>query len=521
MRNLDYLIIGSGIAGLTYAIKVSQNNPNAKVAIVTKSDENESNTKYAQGGIAIVIDQISDSYEQHIQDTLKAGDGLCDLEVVKMVVTEGPKRFNELVNWGVNFDKKSTGDYDLGLEGGHTKNRILHHKDITGFEIEQTLLRQIHQSKNIEILSQHFAVDLITQHQLHPINGSETTRCFGAYVFNASTQKIETFASKITLLATGGVGQIYQNTTNPFIATGDGIAMAYRAKAKIANMEFIQFHPTALYYPKIKPSFLITEAVRGFGAFLRNRKGERFMHRYDERGELASRDIVSRAIDAELKKRGDRNVYLDCRHLDHVAFEKHFPNIVAKMAEIGLDLKKDMIPVVPAAHYLCGGISVNQDGQSSIENLFACGETTHTGLHGGNRLASNSLLEALVYAHKSYLKSTELAANTKMPEHIPHWNDEGTAQPEELILITHNLRELRVLMNDYVGIIRSTERLRRAAKRLNILYEETEEFYKKSKISPQLIELRNMISVAYLVVEQSRARRKNIGVFYKTKRNDS
>ncbi len=520
MRNLDYLIIGSGIAGLTYAIKVTQQNPDAKVAIVTKSDENESNTKYAQGGIAIVMDQISDSYQKHIEDTLKAGDGLCDLNVVKMVVTDGPKRFNELVNWGVNFDKKSSGDYDLGLEGGHTKNRILHHKDFTGFEIEQTLLRQIHLSPNIEILSQHFAIDLITQHHLHPGKGGETTRCYGAYVFNAATQKIETFASVITMLASGGVGQIYQNTTNPTIATGDGIAMAYRAKAQIANMEFIQFHPTALYYPKIKPSFLISEAVRGFGAFLRNRKGERFMQRYDERGELASRDIVSRAIDAELKKRGDRNVYLDCRHLDLEAFKKHFPNIVENMTEIGLDLKKDMIPVVPAAHYLCGGISVNQDGQTSIENLFACGETTHTGLHGANRLASNSLLEALVYAHNSFLKSVDLRAKSNMPRHIPDWNDEGTSQPEELILITHNLRELRVLMNDYVGIIRSTERLRRAAKRLNLLYEETEELYKRSKISPQLIELRNMISVGYLVVEQSRARRKNIGVFYKMKRND-
>jgi len=518
MFQYDFLIIGSGIAGLTYAIKIAQHFPKLKVAVVTKADENESNTKYAQGGIAVVVDKISDSYQQHIQDTLIAGDGLCKQDIVETVVTQGPKRFRELVQWGVDFDRKSSGGYDLGLEGGHSKNRILHHKDITGLEIEKTLLGQVHNLSNIEMFSQHFAVDLITQHHFEPLheNLSSRTQCYGAYIFKAATGKIETFSARITLLATGGVGQIYQNTTNPVIATGDGIAMAYRVKAQTANMEFIQFHPTALHHPYISPSFLISEAVRGFGALLRDKSGALFMHLYDPRNELASRDIVSRAIDSELKKSGDECVYLDCRHLNMDDFKKHFPNILKKVNEIGIDLKKDMIPVVPAAHYLCGGIVVDESGQTSIENLYAVGECACTGLHGANRLASNSLLEALVFAHSSYLKSVKMVEQTALPKNIPGWDEEGTVQPNELILITHNLRELQVLMSDYVGIIRSKERLARAANRLKVLYEETEVLYKRTKISPQLIELRNMITVAYLVVQQSQARKENRGVFYLT-----
>jgi len=522
MSEYDFLVIGSGIAGLTYAIKVSHHLPKAKIAIVTKADENESNTKYAQGGIAVVVDKIRDSYEQHIQDTLKAGDGLCKPEIVKAVVTQGPKRLIELIQWGADFDRKSNGKYDLGLEGGHSKNRILHHKDITGLEIEKTLLNQVHNNPNIEVFSQHFAVDLITQHHLESAHKdlSKQTQCYGAYIFNAATGKIETFSARITLLATGGVGQIYQNTTNPIIATGDGIAMAYRVKAMISNMEFIQFHPTALYHPQTSPSFLISEAVRGFGGLLRNKSGALFMHLYDQRKELASRDIVSRAIDSELKKSGDECVFLDCRHLDLKDFKKHFPNILQKVNEIGIDLKQDMIPVVPAAHYLCGGIDVDGSGQTSIEQLLACGECSCTGLHGANRLASNSLLEALVFAHNSYLRSVELVDKTFLPNNIPNWNEEGTVRPKELILITHNLRELQVLMSDYVGLIRSKERLARAASRLKVLYEETEVLYKRTKISPQLIELRNMITVAYLVVQQSQARRENRGVFYLSNSSD-
>lgn len=516
MLKYDFLIIGSGIAGLTYALKVAQKLPNAQIAIVTKSDENESNTKYAQGGMAVVLDQIKDSYESHIQDTLKAGDGLCKPEIVRMVVTEGPNRFDELVQWGVDFDKKNSGDYDFGLEGGHSQNRVVHHKDITGLEIEKQLLRQVHLSSNISLFSQYFAVDLITQHHLEKQgNIATSTQCFGAYILNFSTKKIEIFSAKTTLLASGGIGQVYQNTTNPIIATGDGIAMAYRAKVAIKNMEFVQFHPTALYHPTKSPSFLISEAVRGFGALLRNKSGDFFMHLYDDRKELASRDIVSRAIDSELKKSGDDCVYLDCRHLDKEKFKKHFPNILQKVTTLGIDIEKDMIPVVPAAHYLCGGINVNEFGQTSIENLYACGECTNTGLHGANRLASNSLLEALVFAHRAFEKSVEMLNSIKRPHHIPDWNEKGTIQQKELILITHNRKELQMLMNDYVGIIRSDERLQRASIRLEVLYKETESLYKKAKISSQLIELRNMLTVAYLIVEQSKNRKENKGGFYK------
>ena len=516
MYNYDILVIGSGIAGLTYALKVAQKSPNYTVAIITKADENESNTKYAQGGVAVVLDLLKDSFESHIQDTLRAGDGFCNLEAVTAVVTEGPAMLEKLITWGVDFDKNKAGNLDFGLEGGHSKHRVVHHQDITGFEIEQKLLAEMHRTPNIEMFSQHFAVELITEHHLkNSAENSALKTCFGAYILNAKTGKIDTFLSKITLLATGGVGQVYQNTTNPIIATGDGVAMAKRAGAVIENMEFIQFHPTALYYPQISPSFLISEAVRGFGALLKNKAGVRFMNKYDERGELASRDIVSRAIDSELKQSGDDCVYLDCSHLDLVAFKKHFPNILKQVNDIGIDLKTDMIPVVPAAHYLCGGIKVNLDGQTNITNLFACGECSCTGLHGANRLASNSLLEALVFAQRCYLKSLALLGDIQAPKNIPNWNDAGTTNPKELILITHNRHELQVLMNDYVGIIRSDERLERAAKRLQIIFEETETLYKKSVISPQLIELRNMIDVASIIISQSQQRKENKGAFYK------
>jgi len=516
MFNYDVLVIGSGVAGLTYALKVAQKSPNFKVAIVTKADENESNTKYAQGGVAVVLDKLNDSFESHIQDTLRAGDGICNLEAVKAVVTVGPVMLEKLITWGVDFDKNKSGKLDFGLEGGHSKHRVVHHKDITGFEIEQKLLAEMHRTPNITMLSQHFAVELITEHHLkNNSNNIKNKTCFGAYILNAKNGKIDTFLSKITLLATGGVGQVYQNTTNPVIATGDGIAMAKRAGARIENMEFIQFHPTALYYPQISPSFLISEAVRGFGALLKNKNGERFMDKYDERGELASRDIVSRAIDNELKQSGDVCVYLDCSHLNLEAFKKHFPNILKQVNAIGIDLKTDMIPVVPAAHYLCGGIKVNLDGQTNVNNLFACGECSCTGLHGANRLASNSLLEALVFAQRCYLKSVRLLNDIKKAKPIPNWNDDGTTNPKELILITHNRHELQTLMHDYVGIIRSDERLSRAAKRLQILFEETELLYKKSIISPQLLELRNMIAVASIIISQSQQRKENKGAFYK------
>lgn len=516
MQQYDFLVIGSGVAGLTYAIKVAQNFPQSKVAIVTKDKPSESNTKYAQGGIAVVLDTIKDSFENHITDTLRAGDGLCNEDIVRMVVTEGPERLMEMIEWGADFDEKSKGKFDLGMEGGHTFHRILHHKDITGLEIERKLLKQIDDLPNIHLLSHHYAIDLITEHHLGKKGKTESIQCYGAYVLDRKTEKIETCVAKITLLATGGAGQVYQSTTNPIIATGDGIAMAYRAKARIEHMEFIQFHPTALYQqPQTSPSFLISEAVRGFGGLLRNSAGKLFMTKYDDRGELASRDIVSRAIDSEMKKSGDECVYLDCRHIDMIAFEKHFPNILEKCISIGLDLKKDLIPVVPAAHYLCGGIVTDEFGQTTINRLFACGECARTGLHGGNRLASNSLLEALVFAHRCYMKSGEIIDEINIPDGIPEWNEEGTTKPEELILITHNRKELQRLMSDYVGIIRSKERLTRASNRLRIMNEENEDLYKRTKISPQLSELRNLISIAYLIVQQSLARTENIGAFFR------
>ncbi|MEO9965478.1 MAG: L-aspartate oxidase [Reichenbachiella sp.] len=511
----DFLIIGSGLAGLTYALKVARHFPKKQIAVVTKAAANESNTKYAQGGMAVVMDNVTDSYDQHIQDTIIAGDGLCDPEIVEMVVKEAPERLNELLSWGAEFDKTKSGSFDLGREGGHSQNRILHHKDITGYELEETLLSQVAECKNISLLSHHFAVDLITNHHVQAWKGRESNRCFGAYVLDEKTGKIETYRSHITLLASGGIGQVYQNTTNPKVATGDGVAMAYRAKARIQHMEFVQFHPTALYDTRPGQTFLISEAVRGFGAVLRNRRGQLFMENYDERKELASRDIVSRAIDSELKKSGDDYVYLDCRHLEPKAFESHFPNILQKCKELGIDWRKDMIPVVPAAHYLCGGVVTNAFGQTQIANLYACGECAYTGLHGANRLASNSLLEALIFAHRCYEKSvTEIEIEAEEVE-VPEWSEKGTTNPKELILITHNKKEVQAIMSNYVGIVRSDIRLNRASNRLKVLYEETEDLYRKTKISPQLAELRNLITIAYLIVKQSQERTENRGGFYK------
>ena len=392
MIQTDFLIIGSGIAGLTTAIKLAEHSPSKNVLIITKADESESNTKYAQGGIAVVIDEVTDSFDKHIEDTLLAGAGLNDRNVVEMVVKEGPNRLKEFINWGAKFDLDKKGDIRLGKEGGHTENRIVHHKDITGFELEQTLLRKVAELDNIKLHQYYFNIDLITEHQLDRIDTtrSSSLRCYGAYVFNQHTETIETIVARFTILATGGVGQVYETTTNPNIATGDGIAIAYRAKAKIADMEFVQFHPTALYDPGVSPAFLISEAVRGYGAHLKNKEGNRFVFDYDERGELASRDIVAKAIDSEMKKSGEDCVYLDCRHLDLKEFKEHFPNISKKCKSKGVLIEKDMIPVVPAAHYLCGGVDVNLKGQTSLENLYACGEVSRTGLHGANRLASNS-----------------------------------------------------------------------------------------------------------------------------------
>ncbi len=512
----DVLVLGSGVAGLTTAIKTAKALPEKKVYVITKTERSESNTRYAQGGIAAVWDKL-DSFEDHIKDTMVAGDYISDPKVVRMVVEEAPRCMKQLIEWGADFDQKIKGVLDLGKEGGHSTNRILHHKDITGFEVEKTLLEQVESLPNITLLDFHFVIDLITDH--HVVNkelSKENINCYGAYILNEKNNKIDTFLATTTVLATGGAGQVYASTTNPVIATGDGIAMAYRAKAKIADMEFVQFHPTSLYQPGVSPAFLISEAVRGFGAYLRNKEGKRFMLEVDERLELAPRDVVARAIDSELIRTGDQHVYLDCTHLDKKAFKKHFPNIYKKCKSIGIDIAKDYIPVVPAAHYMMGGVVVDEKGYTSVNNLFACGECSRSGLHGANRLASNSLLEALVYGNKI---AEEISANRKDLEfdknlEIPEWNEEGTTVPSEKVLISHNRKTIKNIMTDLVAIVRSDERLEKALDHLNYLYQDTEKAYAKSKLSPQICELRNLNAISYLIVKYSMARKENKGAFY-------
>jgi L-aspartate oxidase len=515
----DFLVIGSGIAGLTYALKVAQHYPDKQVTVITKATPDETNTKYAQGGIAVVNDLENDSFEKHIEDTLIAGDGLCNKEVVEIVVKEGPARVQEIIDWGAQFDKDPQGDYRLGKEGGHSEFRILHHKDVTGREMERALLDAIKARPNIQMIHHCFVIDIITQHHLGYLVTKSTPDicCYGVYVLNAKTNRIEKIISKITLLATGGNGQVYRTTTNPSIATGDGVAMVYRAKGRIENMEFIQFHPTALYeVGKRGQAFLITEAVRGDGGILRNINGEAFMERYDPRKDLAPRDIVARAIDNEMKITGTEHVYLDCRHIPIENFKEHFPNIYEKCLTIGIDVMKNMIPVAPAAHYSCGGIKTDEWGRSSVENLYVCGECSSTGLHGANRLASNSLLEAMVFAHRCYVDAVNKVNNLKDLPNVPDWSAEGTSEPKEMILITQSLKELQQVMSDYVGIVRNNVRLQRAMKRIDLLFDETEGLYQATKVSPQLLELRNMITVGYLIIKGATFRKESRGLHYNT-----
>lgn len=519
MLKTDFLVIGSGIAGLTYALKIAHQFPDKKVLVMTKAAADETNTKYAQGGIAVVNDMENDSFEKHIEDTLIAGDGLCNEKVVEIVVKEGPERVQEIIDWGAKFDKEADGDYKRGKEGGHSEFRILHHKDVTGKEMERALLDAVNKQKNIEFIKHCFVVDIITQHHLGYLVNKATpdVECYGVYVLNRETNQIEKIISKIILLATGGNGQVYRSTTNPSIATGDGVAMVYRAKGRVENMEFIQFHPTALYEPGVRgQSFLITEAVRGDGGILRNKDGEAFMEKYDSRKDLAPRDIVARAIDSEMKRTGTEHVWLDCRHFTKEKFVEHFPNIYDKCMSIGIDITKSMIPVAPAAHYSCGGIKTDEWGRSSIRNLYACGECASTGLHGANRLASNSLLEAMVFAHRCYLDSAEKFPGLELKNHIPDWNAKGTSEPKEMILITQSLKELQQVMSDYVGIVRNDVRLQRAMRRLDLLFEETEQLYQSTSVSPQLLELRNMITVGYLIVKGASFRKESRGLHYNT-----
>lgn len=518
MYKTDFLVIGSGIAALSFSLKIAKYFKNSKVTIITKENKFESNTKYAQGGIAVVSDLEIDSFDQHVKDTLIAGDGLCDESVVEMVIKEGPKLLNELIDLGVRFDKSENGRFDLGKEGGHSQNRILHHKDITGFEIIRALLEKAKEFSNIELLENHFAIDLITEHHKgEKVKRQSKINCFGVYAIDEKNKQVKTIVSKVTMLATGGMGQVYRTTTNPEVATGDGIAMAYRAKVEIENMEFIQFHPTALYeLPPKSPAFLISEAVRGSGAYLKNKEEVRFMSKYDSRLELAPRDVVARAIDTELKLSGESYIFLDCRHLEYKSFQKHFPNILEKCLSIGIDIRYDLIPVTPAAHYLCGGVKVDKKGNTSINNLYACGECTSTGLHGANRLASNSLLESIVYSHKSFLYLKETFNNLKLTTDVPEWDDLNTFINDRNILITHEKRDVKNIMSDYVGIVRSNDCLIRTEKKLKVLYEECISLYKNYNISKDLCELRNLITVAHLITQFSIKRKVNAGSFFNT-----
>ncbi len=512
-RKFDYLIIGAGIAGMSFALKVAKTG---RVALICKTTLEEANTALAQGGVASVTNLEVDDFSKHINDTMIAGDQLSDPTAVEMVVTGAPDQIKQLIDWGVDFDKKDDGSFDLHREGGHSEFRILHHADNTGYEIQQSLIKAVRECENIEVFENHFAIEIITQHHLGKIVTRRTPdiTCYGAYVLNCETGEVDTFQARVTVMATGGTGAVYSTTTNPLVATGDGIAMVYRAKGTVRDMEFIQFHPTALYHPGDRPSFLITEAMRGYGAVLRNIKGEEFMHKYDSRLSLAPRDIVARAIDSEMKQSGSDHVYLDVTHKDPEMTKAHFPNIYAKCLSLGIDITKDYIPVAPAAHYLCGGIVVDTNAESSIQRLYAIGECSCTGLHGGNRLASNSLIEAVVYAEAAARHASNRLKDIEYRADLPDWNDEGTRHPEEMVLITQSIREVNQIMATYVGIVRSNLRLDRAWNRLDILYHETESLFKYSKASREICELRNIINVGYLIMRQAKERKESRGLHY-------
>lgn len=513
-REYDYLVIGSGIAGMSFALKVA--GPSARVALVCKTTLEEANTFLAQGGVASVTNLELDDFDKHIHDTMVAGDWLSDRRAVEKVVKGAPEQIQFLIDHGVKFDRNPDGKFDLHREGGHSEFRILHHADNTGAEIQTSLIEEVKANPHIDIYEHHLAVEIITQHHL----GVTVTRrtpditCYGAYILDEKTGEVDTFLARVTLMATGGVGAVYTTTTNPLTATGDGIAMAYRAKGTVSDMEFIQFHPTALFHPGDRPSFLITEAMRGYGAVLRDINGKEFMQKYDERLSLAPRDIVARAIDSEMKASGSDHVYLDVTHKDPEETRRHFPNIYEKCLSLGIDITKDYIPVAPAAHYLCGGIKVDSDSQSSIKRLYAVGECSCTGLHGGNRLASNSLIEAVVYADAAARHASLHIGDYDIRPDVPLWNDEGTAHPEEMVLITQSMKEVNQIMGYYVGIVRSDLRLHRAWARLDILNQETERLFKVSKPSRELCELRNAINVAYLIMRQAMARKESRGLHF-------
>jgi L-aspartate oxidase len=509
MREFDFIVLGSGIAGLSFALKAAQKG---SVALVTKRAPSDSNTAWAQGGVACVMSG-EDSFDLHIQDTLTAGAGLCREDVVRTIVTEGPERISELTALGVHFDQRPNGngnmEPDLGREGGHSKRRILHARDATGLEIESRLLDQVAAHPQIEVMQNHMAVDLITTGKL---GYARENSCLGIYALNEATGSVETLRSNVTVLATGGCGKVYLYTTNPDVATGDGVAMAWRAGAIIANMEFIQFHPTCLYHPSIK-SFLISEAVRGEGGILINARGQRFMEHGHPQKELAPRDIVARAIDAEMKRSGAKCVYLDITHKPPDFIQSRFPTIYETCLHAGLDISKSPIPVVPAAHYQCGGVNTDVNGETSIRGLFAIGEVACTGLHGANRLASNSLLEGIVTAHRAFEKSTR-NHRERLEIPLPEWRSGEVQDVDELVVISHNWEEIRRVMWDYVGIVRTDKRLQRAASRLRNLHAEVQEFYWNFKVTTDLLELRNLVTVASLVVDCALSRKESRGLHF-------
>ncbi len=512
----DFLVIGSGVAGLNFALRVARVG---RVALVTKKEAMESNTNLAQGGIAAVLGE-GDSFDLHIQDTLASGAGLCHAEVVDLVVREGPDRIRDLVDYGVNFSRcgPQTDRFDLGREGGHSRNRIVHTADMTGREVERALLENARAHPNITFYENHIAIDLLTfstRMKRGLVTTTHEEHCCGAYVLDRTTKQVKTFGARIVLLATGGAGKVYLYTSNPDIATGDGIAMAYRAGATVANLEFVQFHPTCLYHPEAK-NFLISEAVRGEGGILRDARGRAFMEDYAPAKDLACRDVVARAIDTELKRSGDDAVFLDISHRDADFVRTRFPNLYANCQRFGIDMTREPIPVVPAAHYICGGVVTDTHGRTDIRHLYAVGETACTGLHGANRLASNSLLEALVYAQRAAEQAAtefETMAAPACPP-LPAWDEVGTTDSDENIMVSQNWDEIRRFMWSYVGIVRSDKRLERAWRRMQLIRQEIHDYYWNFKVTPDLIELRNLAVVAELIIRSARHRKESRGLHY-------
>ena len=512
----DFLIIGAGVAGMSYALKIARANK-GKVCMICKTSLDEANTSFAQGGVASVTNMKVDTFDKHIADTIIAGDYISDRKAVEQVVRNAPEQIQELVNWGVNFDKNEEGNFDLHREGGHSEFRILHHADDTGAEIQRGLMEAVRNNPNIDVKENHFAVEIITQHHLgvRVTRRSPHIQCYGAYVLNPQKPKVDTYLAKVTVMCTGGCGAVYLTTSNPVIATGDGIAMVYRAKGTVADMEFVQFHPTVLHNPnETHPAYLITEAMRGYGGILKLPNGETFMEKYDERLSLAPRDIVARAIDKEMKIHGLDHVCLDVTHKPAEETRHHFPNIYQKCLSMGIDITTDYIPVRPAAHYMCGGIKVDLNGLSSIERLYALGECSCTGLHGGNRLASNSLIEAVVYADLAAKHSLPRLGELTYRTDIPAWKDTGSVPHEELFLISDSKTEVQQIMQTYVGIVRSNLRLKRAWTRLDNLYEETEKLFLRSRVDKDICELRNMINTGYLIMRQAMERKESRGLHY-------